>query len=101
MDDRRSGHATLAQARQGNAALRSPASADAPEHSVLDVRSQPDSHRRRRTERRISRDARNQRFSRRATDIAERERPDRRLGAAENGVCLMVSSAQIISSERC
>ena len=43
----------LASSRRGNAALRSPTSADAPEQPVLDVRNQPDSHRPRRTERRI------------------------------------------------
>ena len=36
-----------APSRRGNAALRSPTSADAPEQPVLDVRNQPDSHRRR------------------------------------------------------
>ena len=41
----------------GNAALRSPTSADAPEQPVLDVRNQPDSHRPRRTEQRFLRQA--------------------------------------------
>ena len=43
-----------APSRRGNAALRTPASADAPEQPVLDVRNQPDSHRPRRTERRFA-----------------------------------------------
>jgi len=43
----------LAPSRRGNAPLRSPTSADAPEQPVLDVRNQPDSHRRRRTEQRL------------------------------------------------
>ncbi len=43
----------LAPSRRGNAALRSPTSTDAPEQPVLDVHNQPDSHRRRRTERRV------------------------------------------------
>ena len=45
----------LAPSRSGNAALRGRASADAPERPVLDVRNQPESHRPRRTDRRISR----------------------------------------------
>jgi hypothetical protein len=40
---------------QGEAALRTPASADAPEQPVLDVRNEPDTHRSRRTERRFTR----------------------------------------------
>jgi len=43
----------LARTRRGNAAFRSPTSADAPEQPVLDVRNQPDSHRPQRTERRV------------------------------------------------
>ena len=43
----------LAPSRRGNTALRSQASAHAPEQPVLDVRNQPDNHRRRRTERRL------------------------------------------------
>jgi hypothetical protein len=43
----------LVSPARGNAALRSPTSADAPEQPVLDVRNQPDSHRPRRTERRF------------------------------------------------
>ena len=39
----------LAPSRRGNTALRSQASAHAPEQPVLDVRNQPDNHRRRRT----------------------------------------------------
>jgi hypothetical protein len=39
---------------RGNAALRSPISASAPEQPVLDVRNQPDGHRPRRTDRRLS-----------------------------------------------
>ena len=38
----------LARTRRGNAAFRSPTSADAPEQPVLDVRNQPDNHRPRR-----------------------------------------------------
>ena len=43
----------LAPSRRGNTALRGQASAHAPEQPVLDVRNQPDNHRRRRTERRL------------------------------------------------
>ncbi len=43
----------LAPSRRGNTALRSQASAHAPEQPVLDVRNQPDNYRRRRTERRL------------------------------------------------
>jgi len=42
-----------APSRRGNPALRNSTSADAPEQPVLDVPNQPDSHRPRRTERRV------------------------------------------------
>ena len=45
----------VAPSPRGNAVLRSQASAHTPEQPVLDVRNQPDNHRRRRTERRIFR----------------------------------------------
>src|SRR5439155_23073313 len=42
-----------APSRRGNPAFRNSTSADAPEQPVLDVPNQPDSHRPRRTERRL------------------------------------------------
>src|SRR5271165_4319607 len=44
----------LAPSRRGNAALRSPTSADTTEQPVLNARNQPNNHRRQRTERRFT-----------------------------------------------